>query len=217
MAVSTLLNLSLLSGGLVRPGGAWETDLTPSRLRQAITRSYECLGGEKPIPLWQIHDSPQDDRYTMKEIFEPISDAVQSGLIRHVGVSNFNVSQIDEARTFVDVHSVQNVYSVFKRPSDTDGVLKYCEDNQLTFLAYSPFGGRRKHKQISKQKSLVSLGQKYACSPYCIALAWLLAKSPCIVPIPGASRCSSIEDSVRALDIQLDSADIDLINAQTFA
>ena len=153
----------------------------------------------------------------MKEIFEPISDAVQSGLIRHVGVSNFSVAQIEEARTYVDVQSVQNVFSVFKRQSETDGVLKYCEDNQLTFLAYSPFGGRRKHKQIKKQTPLVELGKKYQCSPYCIALAWLLSKSPCIVPIPGASRCSSIEDSVRAVDIQLDPTDIDLINAHTFA
>lgn len=152
----------------------------------------------------------------MKEIFQPICEAVESKLIRYVGVSNFNLEQIKEAQSLVAIHSVQNVYSVFKRQCETDGVLNYCQDNQLTFLAYSPFGGRRKHKQIPKQKLLVDLGKKYQCSPYCIALAWLLSKSPCIVPIPGASRISSIEDSVKAIDIQLDPADIESINTCKF-
>lgn len=166
--------------------------------------------------MWQLHDSPQDDRYTMKQIFEPICEAVESNLIRYVGVSNFNLEQLKEAQTYVPIQSVQNVYSIFKRGAETDGVLEYCEANRLTFLAYSPFGGRRKHKQINKQRVLIDLAKKYQCSCYSIALAWLLSKSACIVPIPGASKISSIEDSVKAIDLQLVLEDIELINRTKF-
>ncbi|UJR22747.1 hypothetical protein I4U23_025779 [Adineta vaga] len=203
-------------GGLIRPGGAWETDLNPSRLRQAIRQSYESLGGTKPIPLWQLHDSPQDDKYTLKEIFEPICEAVENNLIRYVGVSNFNLEQIKEAQTYIKIHAVQNVFNLFKREAETDGVLKYCEDNQLTFLAYSPMGGRRKHKKLNKDKLLTTLAGKYHCSTYCIVLAWILSKSKCIVPIPGASKITSIEDSIRALNIHLDQEDIQQINDHKF-
>lgn len=203
-------------GGLIRPGGAWQTDLNPSRLRQAIRKSYESLGGKNPIPLWQIHNCPQDDKYTLKEIFEPIREAVEMKLIKYVGVSNFNVEQIKEAQTYVEIQSVQNVFNIFKRQAETDGVLKYCEDNGLVFLAYSPMGGRRKHKRLNKEKLLIDLGKKYQCSTYSIVLAWILSKSKCIVPIPGASKITSIEDSVKALNINLDQSDIELIDNHKF-
>jgi pyridoxine 4-dehydrogenase len=203
-------------GGLIRPGGAWETDLNPSRLRQAIRQSYESLGGEKPIPLWQIHDSPQDNKYSLKEIFQPICEAVQLKLIQYVGVSNFNIEQIKEAQTYIQIQSVQNVFNIFKRQSETDGIIKYCEDNNLTFIAYSPMGGRRKHKKLNKEKLLINLGEKYHCSTYCIVLAWILSKSKCIVRIPGASKITSIEDSIRALYIHLDQDDIEMINNHKF-
>jgi pyridoxine 4-dehydrogenase len=203
-------------GGLIRPGGAWETDLTPSRLRQAIRRSYESLGGQKPIPLWQIHNSPQDNKYSLKEIFQPICEAVELKLIQYVGVSNFNIEQIKEVQTYIKIHSVQNVFNIFKRQSETDGIIKYCEDNDLTFLAYSPMGGRRKHKKLNKDKLLINLGEKYYCSPYCIVLSWILSKSKCIVPIPGASKITSIEDSIKALYIHLNQDDIDMINKHKF-
>ncbi|CAF1527535.1 unnamed protein product [Rotaria magnacalcarata] len=203
-------------GGLVRPGGAWQTDLNPCRLRQAIRKSYQSLGGQSPIPLWQIHNCPQDDKYTLKEIFEPIREAVELNLIRYVGVSNFSVEQIQEAQTYVEIQSVQNVFNLFKRQAETDGVLKYCEDNGLTFLAYSPMGGRRKHKKLNKEKLLINLAQKYQCSTYCIVLAWILSKSKCIVPIPGASKITSIEDSVKAMYLHLEQDDIQLINNHKF-
>ncbi|CAF3232567.1 unnamed protein product [Rotaria sp. Silwood2] len=203
-------------GGLIRPGGAWETDLNPSRIRQAIEKSYESLGGQKPIPLWQIHNSPQDNKYSLKEIFQPICEAVELKLIQYVGVSNFTVEQIKEVQTYIEIQSVQNVFNLFKRQSEIDGVLKYCEDNNLTFLAYSPMGGRRKYKKLNKDKLLLNLGEKYHCSPYCIVLSWILSKSKCIVPIPGASKITSIEDSVKALHIQLDRNDIELINNHKF-
>ncbi|CAF1259190.1 unnamed protein product [Rotaria sp. Silwood1] len=203
-------------GGLIRPNGAWETDLNPLRLRQAIKKSYESLGGQKPILLWQIHNSPQDNKYSLKEIFQPICEAIELKLIKYVGVSNFTVEQIKEVQTYVNIQSVQNVFNIYKRQAEFDGVLKYCEDNNLTFIAYSPMGGRRKHKKLNQEKLLINLGEKYHCSPYCIVLAWILSKSKCIVPIPGASKITSIEDSVKALNIHLDENDIELINNYKF-
>jgi aryl-alcohol dehydrogenase-like predicted oxidoreductase len=182
------------------------------RLRQTIRDSFEALGGEKPIPIWQLHDAPNQSPFTIQEIFQPICEALENNLIRYVGVSNFNLQQLKEAQTYVDIHSVQNVFSFFKRQAEHDGVLHYCEEQQITFLAYSPFGGRRKHRQIGKIKVFLDLAKKYQCSPHCIALAWLLSKSPCLVPIPAASRLITLEDAVRAIDIPLDPADIELIN-----
>ena len=137
-------------------------------------------------------------------------------MILYVGVSNFTVEQIKEAETYVKIQSVQNVFNLFRRQSEIDGVLKHCEDSGLTFLAYSPMGGRRKHKKLNKEKLLIDLGQKYHCSPYCIVLAWIMSKSKCIVPIPGASKISSIEDSIKAVNIRLDYNDIELMNNHKF-
>jgi pyridoxine 4-dehydrogenase len=77
-------------------------------------------------------------------------------------------------------------------------------------------GGRRKHKKLNKDKFLINLAEKYHCSPYCIVLAWILSKSKCIVPIPGASKITSIEDSVKVFDIHLSSDDILMINNHQF-
>ena len=77
-------------------------------------------------------------------------------------------------------------------------------------------GGRRKHKKLNKDQFLIDLGQKYHCSPYCIVLAWILSKSRCIVPIPDASKITSIEDSIKAIHIHLDENDIQLINDHKF-
>ncbi len=137
-------------------------------------------------------------------------------MIQYVGVSNFNIEQIKEVQTYVQIHSVQNVFNLFRRQSETDGVLQYCEDYGLTFLAYSPMGGRRKHKKLNKDKFLMNLADKYHCSPYCIVLAWILSKSKCIVPIPGASKITSIEDSVKAFGIHLSQDDIAMINNHQF-
>jgi pyridoxine 4-dehydrogenase len=77
-------------------------------------------------------------------------------------------------------------------------------------------GGRRKHKKLNKDKLLINLGEKYHCSPYCIVLSWILSKSKSIVPIPGASKITSIEDSIKALYIHLNPDDIDMINKHKF-
>ncbi|HIK05097.1 MAG TPA: aldo/keto reductase [Trichormus sp. M33_DOE_039] len=200
-------------GGLMRPNQSWVRNGNPEHLRQTIRVSFAALGGEKPIDLWQYH-SP-DPQYTIAESLTPVKEAVKDGLIRFVGVSNFSVEQIKQAQDVVEIVSVQNQYSPWERQPETDGVLEYCEQEGLTFLPWSPFGGRRRHQNLEEIPAIAQLAQAKGVSVYCIVLAWLRSKSPCILPIPGASKIASIEDSIRAVDVKLSEAEIQKIDQQT--
>lgn len=200
-------------GGLMRPNGAWTRNGNPDHLRKTIRESFQALGGEKPIDIWQYH-SP-DPEYAIEAALAPAKEAVQEGFIRFVGVSNFSVEQIKRARDVVDIVSVQNQYNPWYRLPELDGVLKYCEREKLTFLAWSPLGGSRRVGYLKDIPEITQLAQEKGVSIYCIVLAWLMAKSPCIVPIPGASKISSLEDSVRAVDVKLSQEEVAKINRAT--
>ncbi|MGB3756066.1 MAG: aldo/keto reductase, partial [Rivularia sp. (in: cyanobacteria)] len=145
----------------------------------------------------------------------PAALAQEAGMINNIGVSNFSVEQIKQARDVVDIISVQNQYSPWQRQPETDGVLEYCENEGLTFLPWSPFGGRRRHSGLKDVTAIAKLAEEKNVSVYCIVLAWLRSKSPCILPIPGASKVSSIEDSVKAVDIKLSGAEVEIIDKET--
>ncbi len=200
-------------GGLMRPNQSWTRNGNPEHLRETIQVSFEAFGGNKPIDIWQYH-SPDPD-YTIEASLTPAKEAQQAGTIKAIGVSNFSVEQIKQARDVVDIVSVQNQYSPWQRQPETDGVLEYCENEGLTFLPWSPFGGRRRHDGLTDIPAIAKLAQEKNVSVYCIVLAWLRSKSPCILPIPGASKISSIEDSVKALDIKLSSAQVQIIDRET--
>jgi aryl-alcohol dehydrogenase-like predicted oxidoreductase len=200
-------------GGLMRPNGNWTRNGNPDRLREAIRVSFEALGGSKPIDVWQYH-APDPD-YTIEEALKPAKEAVEEGLIRFVGVSNFSVEQIKRARDVVDVVSVQNQYNPWYRQPEKDGVLEYCETEGLTFFPWSPLGGSRKVSSLGEISAIAQLAQEKGVSVYQIVLAWLRAKSPCIVPIPGASKISSIEDSVGAVEVKLSEAELKQIDQGT--
>jgi len=200
-------------GGLMRPNGNWTRNGNPEHLRKTIRESFEALGGNKPIDVWQYH-SPDPD-YTIEEALKPAKEAVKEGLIRFVGVSNFSVEQIKQARDFVEIVSVQNQYSPWYRQPEKDGVLEYCEQEQLTFLPWSPFGGSRRHSDLQDIKAIAQLASYKGVSVYCIVLAWLRSKSPSVLPIPGASKVSSIEDSVRAADVKLSDDEVQRIDRET--
>ncbi|MBD2039566.1 aldo/keto reductase [Microcoleus sp. FACHB-672] len=193
-------------GGLMRHGGNWARNGNPDHLRETIRISFEALGGEKPIDVWQYH-APDPD-YTIEEALAPAKEAVEAGKIRYVGVSNFSVEQIKRARDLVEIVSVQNQYNPWNRQPEIDGVLEYCERENLTFLPWSPLGGSRRFTRVEEIKEIAQLAAEKSVSVYCIVLAWLRAKSPCVVPIPGASKISSIEDSVRAGDLNLSTDEV---------
>ncbi|MBW4556061.1 MAG: aldo/keto reductase [Trichormus sp. ATA11-4-KO1] len=200
-------------GGLMRPQGNWTRNGNPEHLRQTIRESFAALGGDKPIDVWQYH--APDPNYTIAESLAAAKAAVEAGLIRFVGVSNFSVEQIKQARDVVNIVSVQNQYSPWERQPEVDGVLQYCEQEKLTFLPWSPFGGMRRHENLQDIPAIAQLAQEKGVSVYCIVLAWLRSKSPCILPIPGASKISSIEDSVRAVDVKLSAEEVQKIDQAT--
>jgi aryl-alcohol dehydrogenase-like predicted oxidoreductase len=200
-------------GGLMRPNQNWTRNGNPEHLRETIRVSFEAFGGNKPIDVWQYH-SP-DPEYSIEESLKAALEAVDGGLIRFVGVSNFSVDQIKQARDVVDIVSVQNQYSPWYRQPEYDGVLEYCQQESLTFLPWSPFGGRRRHSDLQDISIISKLAKEKSVSVYGIVLAWLRSKSPCILPIPGASKVSSIEDSARAGDITLSEAEIQQIDKET--
>lgn len=186
-------------GGLMRYGGEWPRNGDPDHLRRTIRESVEALGA--PITIWQ-HHAP-DTRYSVVESLRPAREAVEEGLIRYVGVSNYSVDQIERARDVVDVVSVQNQFSLWHRNPLRDGVLEYCTNQQITFLPWGPLGGRRRAKGVAEYEVIRELASAKNASPYQIALAWLMAKSPVVLPIPGVTRPESIEDSVGAASITL--------------
>jgi aryl-alcohol dehydrogenase-like predicted oxidoreductase len=197
-------------GGLMRPQSSWTRNGNPHHLRKTIRESFEALGGQKPIDLWQYH-SP-DPSYTIEESLAPAKEAVEAGIIRFVGVSNFSVEQIKRARDILEIASVQNQYNPWHRDPESDGVLEYCETEKLTFFPWSPLGGSRRATSLQDLPAIAKLAAEKNVSVYCIVLAWLMAKSPCIVPIPGATKVSSIEDSVRALEVTLTDAELQQIS-----
>lgn len=200
-------------GGLMRPNGNWTRNGNPDHLRETIQISFESLGGKKPIDIWQYH--APDPNYTIEESLTPALEAVEAGLIRFVGVSNFSVEQIKRARDVIDIVSVQNQYNPWHRQPEVDGVLEYCENESLTFLPWSPLGGSSRVSRLQDISVISKLAQEKGVSVYLIVLAWLLAKSPRIVPIPGASKITSIEDSVRSQEVNLSEGEVQQIDLGT--
>ncbi|AFZ13943.1 NADP-dependent oxidoreductase domain protein [Crinalium epipsammum PCC 9333] len=200
-------------GGLMRPNGTWTRNGNPDHLRQTIRESFEAFGGEKPIEVWQYH-APDSD-YKIEESLKPAKEAIDAGMIRFIGVSNFSVEQIKRARDFVNIVSVQNQYNPWYRQPETDGVLKYCEQEKLTFIPWSPLGGSRRVGKLEEIDAIAQLAKEKGVSVYQIVLAWLRAKSPAIVPIPGASKVSSIEDSIKSVELQLSPTEVQQIDAAT--
>lgn len=188
-------------GGLLRPEGRWVSDGDPERLRTTIRESFEALGGDAPIDLWQLH--APDQSYDIEESLRPAAEAQNEGLIRHVGVSNFSVPLLERAREMLDVVSVQNQWNPWHRKPENDGVLAFCDEHDLSFLPWSPFGGGDRAKNLGDIDVLAEVAEAHGTSPHCVTLAWMMSTSDNVVPIPGATRTASVEDSVTAVDLEL--------------
>ncbi len=197
-------------GGLMRPGGDWTVNGDPEHLKKTIRESFEALGGERPISLWQLH--AVDPKFPIEESLRAVKEAVDEGRIRCVGLSNVSVREIERARKVVDVVSVQNRYNLWELGPERDGVLSYCEKEGLAFLPWSPLGGSTRFGRVKEIGVVREIAEKRKVSVYQVVLAWLMSKSPCLIPIPGASHLSSIEDSVKAGDLRLSKDEIAQVN-----
>ncbi|MBN1946727.1 MAG: aldo/keto reductase [Bradymonadales bacterium] len=197
-------------GGLVRPRGDWVPNGNPTHLRQACERSLKALGTDC-ITLYQLH--APDPNVPLEESVGALADLQQEGKIRHIGLSNVTIEQIELARQLVEVTSVQNRVNLFERHYFFTGVVDYCAEHRITLIAHSPMGGYHHHLRTRMEPALTEIARRHRCSTYQIALAWLLSLSPWIVPIPGATRILSAVSSAAAADLELDQQDTNRLHA----
>lgn len=187
-------------GGLTRPGGRWERDGRPERLREAALRSRDALGVER-IFLYQLH--APDHEVPFESSVEALAALVADEVIEAVGLSNVTLEEVREAGSIVPIASVQNRYNPWDRAAERSGLLEYCDQSGVTFIPYSPLGGARRAQILQAHEEIIGLGAGLGATPAELVLAWQLAKSERSVPIPSARRIESIESSVRAASLRI--------------
>ncbi|MFE4086896.1 aldo/keto reductase [Streptomyces albogriseolus] len=199
-------------GGHLRPGdGSWTLDGRPEYLKRACEASLRRLGVEA-IGLYQFHRP--DPRVPYAESVGALRDLLDEGKIRMAGISNANPEQIRQAQEILGgrLVSVQNQFSPAFRSSEPE--LELCDELGVAFLPWSPFGGISKAGELgSTYAPFARVAQEHGVSAHQVCLAWMLAKSPVVVPIPGASRPESVQDSVRAADLELSAEEIAELDA----
>ncbi|MFI5954403.1 aldo/keto reductase [Cryptosporangium sp. NPDC051539] len=183
-------------GGLERTGpGQWPVNGTPEHLVKALDGSLKRLKLEQ-IPLYQFHRP--DPNVPIEESLGVLIEAKKAGKIRHLGVSNFDETQIAIAQGLTPIVSVQNRYNVEDRSSET--VVDLCEQEELVFLPWAPISA---DTGAVKQAAV-----DHGVAPRQIVLAWLLARSPKMLPIPGTGSVEHLEENLAAASIQLTQAEV---------
>jgi len=189
-------------GGHLRPGdGSWTVDGSPAHLREAVEGSLKRLGVEA-IGLYQFHRP--DPKTPYEDSVGTVRDLLDEGKIAMAGISNATVDQIRQAQEILGgrLVSVQNQYSPAFRSSAEE--LRLCDELGIAFLPWSPLGGITKAGELGTRfAAFGEVAQAHGVSPQQVTLAWMLARSEHIIPIPGASRPESITDSARAPELSL--------------
>jgi aryl-alcohol dehydrogenase-like predicted oxidoreductase len=191
-------------GGLTRPAGRWEVDCSPAWLRKNCEQSLRDLG--KAIELYYLHTV--DPNVPLAESVGELVRLREEGKILAIGLSNIDSRQLDEALRVTPIAAVQNRCNVLDRRDFDNGLVDRCRELGIAYVPYSPVGGHFRHNRLSEEPTLKRVAAKHATTPYVIALAWLLAKGAHVFPIPGATKVSSIESSLTALDVTLDPIDV---------
>lgn len=198
-------------GGHTRgPNATWWINGTPKHIASAARASLARLGLDS-LPLYQHHRP--DPRVPYAETMGAFLALVDEGLVQRVGVSNVSLNQLNIAHEVLGsaLVSVQNEFSPVE--GTDEAVLARSEELGITFLAWGPFGGMRQAKQLTDAPGPVAeIANERGVSPWRVTLAWLLAQSPCVIPIPGASRPESIRDSALAAHFTLDTAELQRLN-----
>lgn len=187
-------------GGLTRPRAErWDECGRPDHLRQAVDGSLKRLKLER-IDLYQFH--APDPKVPYAESMGALAELQRAGKIRHLGVSNVTVKQLAEARRIAPVVSVQNEYNIGNR-ADED-VLLACEQDGIAFIPWFPLGAG----QVLKSSKVKRIAARLNATPSQIALAWLLAHSPVMLPIPGTGSVKHLEENAAAAQLRLLEADL---------
>jgi aryl-alcohol dehydrogenase-like predicted oxidoreductase len=191
-------------GGLLRPrASAWDPDGRPEHLKRALDGSLRRLKLER-IDLYQLH--APDPKVPFAESVGALAEAQRAGKIRHIGLSNVSTAQLAEARRIVNVVSVQNEYNLKDRSSED--VLKACERLGIAFLPWYPLGAG----DVLTSRKLKKVAARLKASPAQVAIAWLLARSPAMLPIPGTASIAHLGENVAAAALKLGTEDLAALN-----
>lgn len=191
-------------GGLERPGpDQWVENGRPEYLRRQLQGSLKRLRLER-IDLWQLHRI--DPKVPAQEQFEAVRDFQREGLIRHVGLSEVSVADIERARKVVPIVSVQNRYNVTDRKWEKE--VEYCEREGLAFIPWFPLSAG-----ALDNPTLHQVAARHGATVFQIALAWLLKHSPAMLVIPGTSSVEHLEENVAAAEIRLSRKDMKELDA----
>lgn len=190
--------------GLTRSGpDDWRPVGRPEYLRQQVELSLRHLGLER-IDLLQLHRI--DPKVPLAEQVGELKLLQQEGKIRHIGLSEITVDQLKEAGKTAEIVSVQNLYNLAKR--DAESVLDYCEQNNIAFIPWFPLATG----QLAKEGGpLDEMAKRLGAKPSQLALAWLLKRSPVMLPIPGTSTVAHVEENIAAAGIELSEADFETL------
>jgi pyridoxine 4-dehydrogenase len=190
-------------GGLERTGpGQWPVNGRPEHLIEACEGSLRRLRLEQ-IPLYQLHRP--DPEVPLEDSLGALVDLKDKGKIRHIGLSNVTEDQLRRAQRVTPIVSIQNRYNVDDRRSDS--MVDLCEQEQMVFLPWAPI------QDLDDNRSVHELAQRYEVTPRQIVLAWLLARSQSILPIPGTASVSHLEENISAAAIQLSPAEVASVTA----
>jgi pyridoxine 4-dehydrogenase len=188
-------------GGLVRGGpNRWSPDGRPEHLREVCEGSLLRLNLEQ-IPLYQFHRP--DPKVLFEESLGALVELKNEGKIRHIGLSNVNEEQIRRAQRLTPIVSVQNRYNVGDRDSET--IVDLCEQEQLVFLPWAPI------QDTERNAAVRDVAEKHGASGRQVVLAWLLARSPRILPIPGTGSVAHLDENLAAVDIRLDGHEVEAL------
>lgn len=188
-------------GGLVRTGpNKWLPVGRPEYLEQEVHMSLRRLQAET-IDLWQLHRI--DAKVPVEESLAPILALQKQGKIRHIGLSEVKVPEIEQVRKFAEVVSVQNMYNLTERQHED--VLNYCEKEGIAFIPWFPVASGKLAQPGGK---LDEISKKHGASVSQLSIAWLLHRSPVMLPIPGTSKVAHLEENVKAANVELSDAEM---------
>ncbi len=193
-------------GGFVRPGpDDWRIDCNPDRLRKQLERSLRNLKVER-IDLWQLHRI--DPKVPAEVQFELLAEFIRDGKVKHVGLSEVGVKEIKAARKIVPIVSVQNRYNIADR--EWEEVVDYCTEEKIAFIPWYPLGaGLRVKSAVAQEEKIDRVAKRLGATKMQVALAWLLRRSPVMLPIPGTSKVAHLEENVRAASLELSQTDLE--------
>lgn len=188
-------------GGLERPGpGEWHPRGDPEYLRRELEGSLRRLRLDR-VHLYQLHRI--DPEIPESEQFAVLREFLDDGLAQHVGLSEVNVEQLERARRVVPIVSVQNRYNI--EDQHWGWVLDHCEREGIAFLPWAPLSAGK----IGEESAIARVAERHDATPMQVAIAWLLARSPSMLPIPGTSRVVHLEENVAAASLQLGDEDLE--------